>query len=157
MNIRGVSFKVPQGRNDLLQEILDGIDIQTFCWYNVEGQNEVWSNPEENEALFRKKRYDGAEFSRVILQPHFVLFLKLEAYPPGENCPDIHTYEEYLKSSCLLLMLIYDCEYVEIFSKDTVITKTLFDNAGRKGFSEKSVMTEQNFMSKFISRILCFF
>ena len=54
MGIRGVSFRVPQGRNDLLQEILDGIDIQTFCWYNVESQNEAWSDPEENEALFRE-------------------------------------------------------------------------------------------------------
>ena len=144
MNIRGVSFRVPQGRNDLLQEILDGIDVQALCWYNVESQNETWSIPEENAAFFRKERYDGAEFSRVIHQPHFVLFLKLEAYPPVENCPDMHTYEEFLKSSCLLLMLIYDCEYVEIFSKDAVITKTLFDNAGRKGFSEIVLITDEN-------------
>lgn len=144
MNIRGVSFKVPQGRNDLLQEILDGIDVQSLCWYNVESQNEAWSIPEENEALFRKERYDGTEFYEQIQQPHFVLFLKLEAYPPGEKCPDIHTYEEYLKSSCLLLMLIYDCEYVEIFSKDAVITNTLFDNAARKGFSEIVLISDEN-------------
>ena len=45
MNIRGVSFRVPQGRNDILQEILDGINVQTLFWYNVESQNEVWSVP----------------------------------------------------------------------------------------------------------------
>lgn len=144
INIRGVSFRVPQGRNDLLQEILDGIDIQTFCWYNVESQNEAWSNPEENEALFRKERYNGAEFSRVIQRPHFVVFLKLEAYPPGENCPDIHSYEEFLKSSCLLLMLIYDCEFVEIFAKDAHTTNTLLENAHRKGFLEIALITDEN-------------
>ena len=144
INIRGVSFRVPQGRNDLLQEILDGIDIQTFCWYNVESQNEAWSNPEENEALFRKERYNGAEFSRVIQRPHFVVFLKLEAYPPGENCPDIHSYEEFLKSSCLLLMLIYDCEFVEIFAKDAHTTPTLLENAHRKGFLEIALITDEN-------------
>ena len=144
MGIRGVSFRVPQGRNDLLQEILDGIDIQTFCWYNVESQNEAWSDPEEDEALFRKERYDGAEFSRVIQQPHFVVFLKLEAYPPGENCPDIHSYEEFLKSSCLLMMLIYDCEFVEIFAKDAHITDTLLENAHRKGLLEIALITDEN-------------
>ena len=144
MGIRGVSFRVPQGRNDLLQEILDGIDIQTFCWYNVESQNEAWSNPEENEALFRKERYNGAEFSRVIQRPHFVVFLKLEAYPPGENCPDIHSYEEFLKSSCLLLMLIYDCEFVEIFAKDAHTTNPLLENAHRKGFLEIALITDEN-------------
>ena len=30
MNIRGVSFRVPQGRNNILQEILDGINVQTL-------------------------------------------------------------------------------------------------------------------------------
>lgn len=144
MGIRGVSFRVPQGRNDLLQEILDGIDIQTFSWYNVESQNEAWSDPEEDEALFRKERYDGAEFSRVIQQPHFVVFLKLEAYPPGENCPDIHSYEEFLKSSCLLMMLIYDCEFVEIFAKDAHITDTLLENAHRKGLLEIALITDEN-------------
>lgn len=51
MNIRGVSFRVPQGRNDILQAILDGINVQTLFWYNVESQNEVWSVPHYKDFL----------------------------------------------------------------------------------------------------------
>ena len=58
MNIRGVSFRVPQGRNDILQEILDGINVQTLFWYNVESQNEVWSVPQYEE-FFQKEYYAG--------------------------------------------------------------------------------------------------
>lgn len=64
MNIRGVSFRVPQGRNDLLQEILDGINIQTLFWYNVVSQNEVWSIPQYED--FFEKEYgavNGAKHS----------------------------------------------------------------------------------------------
>lgn len=142
MNIRGVSFRVPQGRNDLLQVILDGINVQTLFWYNVESQNEVWSIPQYEE-FFEKEYYDGLNFYEQIKLPHFVVFLKLQAYLKEETYVDIHTYDEFIKSNCLLLVLIYDCEFVEIFSKDEYITKRLFDNACRKGFLETVLITDE--------------
>lgn len=143
MNIRGVSFRVPQRREFLLQEILDGADIQTLFWYNVENQNEVWSLP-QYEIFFEKECYDGLSFCELIKQPHFVVFLKLQAYLSEENYAGIHTYDEFLKSNCLLMVLIYDCEFVEIFCKDINITNALFDNARRKGFLEPELITDGN-------------
>lgn len=143
MSIKGVSFRVPQGRTDLLQEILDGIDVQMLFWYNVESQNEVWSIP-QYEDFFRKEHYDGVSFYEQIRQPHLVVFLKLQAYLKEEKYVNIHTYDEFTKSSCLFLLLIYDCEFVEIFSKDVSITKILFDNACSKGFLETVLITDEN-------------
>ena len=143
MNIRGVSFRVPQGRNDILQEILDGINVQTLFWYNVESQNEVWSVPHYKD-FFKEEYYSGQDFYEQIKLPHLVIFLKLQAYSEEEPYADIHTYDEFIKSSCLLLVLIYDCESVEIFSKDERITRSLFDNAHRKGFSETTLITDEN-------------
>lgn len=79
MNIRGVSFRVPQGRNDILQEILDGINVQTLFWYNVESQNEVWSVPHYKD-FFKEEYYSGQDFYEQIKLPHLVIFLKLQAY-----------------------------------------------------------------------------
>ena len=73
-----------------------------------------------------------------------MIFLKLQAYSEEEPYADIHTYDEFIKSSCLLLVLIYDCESVEIFSKVERITRSLFDNARRKGFSETTLITDEN-------------
>lgn len=143
MNIRGVSFRVPQGRNDLLQEILDGINVQTLFWYNVESQNEVWSVPKYDD-FFKKEYYDGQDFYEQIKLPHLVVFLKLQAYLKEGTYSSIHTYDEFIKSGCLLLVLIYDCDSVEIFSKDECITKSLFDNACRKGFLETALITDEN-------------
>lgn len=143
MTIRGVSFRVPQGRNDILQEILDGINVQTLFWYNVESQNEVWSVPHYKD-FFKEEYYSGQDFYEQIKLPHLVIFLKLQAYSEEEPYADIHTYDEFIKSSCLLLVLIYDCESVEIFSKDERITRSLFDNARRKGFSETALITDEN-------------
>ena len=142
MNIRGISFRVPQGRTDLLREILDGINVQSLFWYNVESQNEVWSIPRYEE-LFKKEYYDGPSFYEQIKLPHFVVFLKLQAYFKEGPYVDIHTYDEFMESSCLLLVLIYDCEFVEIFSKDKYITQKLFDNACRKSFLETVLITDE--------------
>ena len=91
MNIRGVSFRVPQGRNDILQEILDGINVQTLFWYNVESQNEVWSVPHYKD-FFKEEYYSGQDFYEQIKLPHLVIFLKLQAYSEEEPYADIHTY-----------------------------------------------------------------
>ena len=84
--------------------------------------------------FFKEEYYSGQDFYEQIKLPHLVIFLKLQAYSEEEPYADIHTYDEFIKSSCLLLVLIYDCESVEIFSKDERITRSLFDNARRKGF-----------------------
>ena len=91
MNIRGVSFRVPQGRNDILQEILDGINVQTLFWYNVESQNEVWSVPHYKD-FFREEYYSGQDFYEQIKLPHQPLWLQRiyrkgsSADEPPEQC-----------------------------------------------------------------------
>lgn len=64
--------------------------------------------------------------------------------PRFTRVPQLLVYNQFIKSSCLLLVLIYDCESVEIFSKDERITRSLFDNARRKGFSETTLITDEN-------------
>lgn len=143
MIIRGVSFQVPQGGKYLLKEVLDCTSVQTLFWYNVESQNEVWSIP-ENKEFFDKEYYDGSSFYEQIKLPHFVVFLKLQAYSKDEEYTDIHTYDEFLRSSCSMLVLIYDCEFVEIFSKSETLTEVLLDNAYKKGFLDVGLITDEN-------------
>lgn len=43
-----------------------------------------------------------------------------------------------------MLVLIYDCEFVEIFSKSETLTEVLLDNAYKKGFLDVGLITDEN-------------
>lgn len=143
MHNRGVSFVVPQRSTNLLETIFEGVNIQTMYWYNVESQNEVWSMPPQKD-FFEKEIYTGDCFFKQISMPHFIIFLKLQAYANEEKFEDIHTYEDFLRSNCILLLLIYDCENVEVFTKDDNLTETIMKNAQRNGFLEIELITCEN-------------
>ena len=89
--IRGVSFQIPQRKLDTLWQILQCVDIAQYDWYNIDCQNEVWSD-------------------------------SLQAYFPGDQFCDLHTYQEFVGSDCQILLLIHDCEFVEIYVKELVIS-----------------------------------
>jgi hypothetical protein len=140
---RGVSFKVSQATTDTLWQILGGIDVEIFDWYNVESQNEVWTDI-RGDVFFDTDYYSGKDFSLLIQKNHYIVFLKLQAYNSTHEFNEIHTYEEFLKSSCQLIVLIYDCEFVEIFAKNAMLIENLFENALRKKFLNVTQITDFN-------------
>lgn len=143
MAIRGVSFKIPQEKTNIIYELLEEINVRAMFWYNVESQNEVWSIPQYTD-FFTKEYYDGDEFCRQIKAPHKVVFLKLQAYLRKEEFAEIHEYEEFLAGDCVLLLLICDCENVEIYSKDEELTKAICSTARRNGYSGITLITDDN-------------
>lgn len=141
--IIGVSFNIPQETSDLLFQILSCIKIEEYCWYNIPSQSEVW-DCSNNDNFLNEDYYKGESFLNRICSPHFVLFLKLQGYFDTGNFFNINTYEEFCKSDCQILVLIYDCECVEIFSKDSIVTEAFYRNAVSKGFTDVSYITNEN-------------
>lgn len=140
--LRGISFLKENGRGRLC-EIFDGIDVTDFNWYYVDDESEVWTD-KENEEYFDKKYYNGKEFSRCIDKNGYVIFLKLQAYLGDAKTENITSYEEYVKSNCQIIVLIYDCEYVEIYCKDTELIKAVFEQAQRMNYRDVELITDKN-------------
>lgn len=142
--IRGVFFKISQTMNNvILWPILECIDVEKYNWYNIESQCEVWADSQGSD-FFKLKYYDGKNFSKHIRSRHFIVFLKLQAYFETGEFGDIHTYEEFLACSCQILLLINDCEFVEIYAKDQKVIKTLFENALAHNYKEVEYITDIN-------------
>lgn len=119
--VRGVSFKVEKKEDRILEEILKGINVLDYNWYNIESQMEAWCFEDEGETEFLADTYySGKELLKDISKNHYVIFLKLEAYPKKTYDFDQHTLEEFQSSECKILLLIYDCRYVEIFAKEKI-------------------------------------
>ena len=141
--IRGLTFKISQEIANPLFSIFAGINTEIFSWFCVPDQEEVW-NGKQNAPFFQKPDYTGKEFSNLIKQDCYIVFLKLQAYPLKSKYCNIYTYEEFLKSNCQLLLLVYDCEFVEIYCKSENILKNLYDNAVNQRFCDVIFITDLN-------------
>lgn len=143
--VRGISFKVEKKEDRILEEILKGINVLNYDWYNIESQMEAWYFEDDGEEGFLADTYySGRELLKNISKNHYVIFLKLEAYPKKTNDFDQHTLEEFQSSECKILLLIYDCRYVEIFAKEKNIIDNLYINAQKKGFTKIEYITDVN-------------
>lgn len=80
----------------------------------------------------------------------YIIFLNLQALPRQAEAIEIRSYEDFLKSSCLLVFLIVDVYDVEIYAKDETLRREIAkiiqsygcdsswktdENDGRTGFS----------------------
>jgi len=138
-----VSFSIPQVTGNTLWKVLNCIDVENFRWHIEESQTEVWNSPTGNK-FFEKHYFPGHAFLQKILCDHYIIFLKLQAQSKEGVFSDIRTYEEFLESECQLLLLIYDCESLELYTKDPFIAKKLYDNALEKRYFEVNYITDCN-------------
>ena len=141
--IRGISFKVPQKNQNMLCEILSGIDISAYSWCCIKNQTEVWDKVSEKE-LFDETNYNGNDFLKCIQTPHYMIFLKLQAYYQTHNFYEIQSYENFIDSDCQIIVLVYDCEFVEIYAKDITVCNSIYKKASQSGYDDVSYITEDN-------------
>lgn len=71
-----------------------------------------------------------------------MIFAELKAFPGG-MVTEINTYEEYLESSCELVLLITDCSYVTLYCKDPVMLEALYQQAVQCGFHRVDYVTDE--------------
>lgn len=143
---RGVSFKVSQENDNILWKILNCINIKKYNWFNIKNQNESWHRIDNfvDKPFLENVFYNGESFAEQIQKNHYIIFLKLEAYEGYSDFYDIHSYEEFQKNSCKLLLLMYDCDFVEIYAKEQYIIYEIYKNAQRNNFMEIKYICDTN-------------
>lgn len=141
--VRGVEFEILQKTADTLWEMLNCINIETYKWYIIDSQEEVW-NEEQNEDFFTTQDLSGKDFAEKIHSNHYIVFLKLQAYLTDGVFSDVQTYDEFLKGDCKILVLVNDCEYVEIYCKDRTISEVIYNHAISKKYKNVKYITNDN-------------
>lgn len=141
--VRGVSFEIPQKTAYALRDIFKTVDMEQFYWYVVQAQTETWDKP-FGEDFFKKEIYLGNEFSKIIQEKHFIVFLKLQAYPCLKNFQNISTYSGFKKSDCQLILLIYDCSFVEVYAKNQAVLQGIFQRASQMCCKNLTYITDQS-------------
>lgn len=142
MIIKGISFEVAQDAPNNLSKILSPVAVEEYNWFVERGQTEVWRMPSE-EDFFDKDFYYGCDFQTHIQENCFIVFLRLQAYDPLGTFQEIHTYRQFLESDCRLLLLIYDCEQVEIYAKEETVLSSIYEVAAKE-FGNVQLLSDIN-------------
>ncbi len=141
--IRGVHFKIPQKMDNIIFNILCCLNVESYYWFKISSQTEVWGEQIEKD-FFEKEFYKGDGFINIIKNKHRIIFLKIQAYSKECDIKNIHTYKEFVDSNCDIIILIYDCEFVEIYSKNESTSILLFRRAKALGYKSCGYITDDN-------------
>lgn len=137
--IQGLSFDIPQGIGNNLWKILKGMRIDQYIWVVPNDQCDVWDASHHD--FFDKVLFTGNEFEKYIQNMHSILFLKLQAYVQSSEIFELITIDDFYKSDCILLLLIYDCEHVEVYSHCPTILSKIGRSVSENNFTSLKVIS----------------
>ncbi|MEK4670318.1 DUF2691 family protein [Niallia sp. FSL R7-0271] len=141
---RGVSFEIPNSHGNYLGEILRTIDISSYNW-RMDGEAYLVENGELKEPLLPANVMDGLGFSeRLEDNLYYCIFADLKAFPKGKVIKEIHTYDDFLKSDCQVVLLLVDGSFVAIYVKDSRALEHLYKHAISQGYGGIEYITEEN-------------
>lgn len=75
------------------------------------------------------KTFKADYFQKINGASLAVQCLVLHLYPEGVSVEKIDTYEDFKKSNCEMILLLYDSYYLEIYAKKPLWIQKLYENA----------------------------
>lgn len=143
----GVRFEIPNEYGNLMHHVLKPINIKNYNW-GIGEDVEIYksSNADlEDVPIFNKDMVLGDDLYEFIKSNiYYIIFMNLKAFPIGCEIKNIDTYEDFLNSSCEIIIFISDCSYVDIYCKDKNMIKELYNNALKQNYSSLSYINESN-------------
>lgn len=150
----GIRFKIPNEYDVFLNKILKGIDSKSFFWRIVEEeayQVNADDSFDNSKDLFDEKWYTNKKFKELIsAKSNYIIFLNLQLYNKKSNC-EINKYDDFIKSPCMLIVLITDNIFVDVYSKNEELLKIVECNVITNDFEELQHIFENSDERKIFS------
>ena len=148
MEIKGIEFKIPNEYDKYLGKILEKVNDNNYIWKIEETEIYLEQNENNNENLFQNNRYSNVEFQeRIFSQKYYMIFANIKMYLEEDNI-EINIYEDFIKSKCILILLVTDNEFVEVYSKDQDILDIIYKNAITNKFKDVMYISNNNYKRK---------
>lgn len=121
----GVEFEYESSYELILKEIFNSID---FSKYEVSIKQKEVIYEDEQEHL--EYEMQGKKFKKAISinGNYYVNYLNLQIFPSNFIKSKILTYNDFLNSNCLLLLLISDNNFIEIYFKSNNLKEKILNN-----------------------------
>lgn len=151
MEIKGIEFKIPNEYDKYLGKILEKVNDNNYIWKIEEDEIYLEQNENNNENLFQNNRYSNIGFQeRIFSRNYYMIFANIKMYLEEDNI-EINTYEDFIKSKCVLILLATDNEFVEVYSKDQDILDIIYKNAITNKFEDVLYISNNNYKRKKLS------
>ncbi|WP_336045923.1 DUF2691 family protein [Solibacillus ferritrahens] len=144
--MRGLSFEIPNKSGQYLLNILNAFDFTQYFWKTGGEEAYYIENDELGAPLFPKPHvYSGEAFyNRISAGNYYVLFADLKAFNDPLHVKEITTYEEFLNSQCEFALLLVDCSYVTIYTKNQKVLTALYTKAIESKYENVVYITDEN-------------
>ena len=138
--MRGIEFRYREGYGHIISDLLQNIPIKKYDWYNSD--DEIIK---DNDNYWVSADMNGDELRRAFWNMEYlVILITIQAYPKGSKTQKIVTYEDFMNSSCEIILLISDCTLIEIYSKDKNLILQFIENAEQCGCTEITIKTDKD-------------
>ncbi|OCS85535.1 DUF2691 family protein [Caryophanon tenue] len=142
--MRGLTFEINNEYGKCLEEILSGIIEPSWFWsigpgeaYKCFNNSKLELFPPNNEIM------DTKSFMNIITTgKYYLIFSDIKAFPTRESIVEIKTYDDFLKSSCQLALLVIDSVFVSIFVKSEEILCIVYECAKKLAYTNIKFITE---------------
>ena len=142
--MRGIEFRSPGGYSKILEKLLQNISLEDYEWYASE-IDVLQNEDEKTNTLIFPTHMTGDKLKSILSKSEYLInFINLQAYPIGARTRNIMVYEDFLNSSCEIIILIADVTFVEIYVKEREMMCCFIKNAERSGCTNISIKTDLN-------------
>lgn len=115
----------------LYKKILCNIQTEKYKWFMP--YEEVFDT--EGNFFFEEDLYNNLMFRELIKKKYYIVHLMLLGYQINIDIIHINNYDDYISSSCEILISIIDSTEVRIFCKNETILKTIAENAKKNMYN----------------------
>lgn len=133
----GLDIKVKNGYSDYLNKLFSGIDLFNYVW-EINTDDFLYSeNGEVKGNFFGADVLNAEEFIKCISRDsYYMIFADIKAYPLDSERIEIKTLEDFLRSSCEIVLLCTDSIYIEFYSKSKEILDKAYNNCKGSNFEK---------------------
>lgn len=144
--IRGITFEIPNTYGSYLSDILEPLSASKLFWSI--GEQEIYKVQDDKLSdtalLINNTILENEVFWKALNEgEYYVIFSDLKAYSTS-NITTINTYADFLKSDCLLALLIADSNIVTIYCRDSHLLELLYKQVAVKNFKNIEYITDEN-------------
>ena len=127
-------------------------NVLKFLFANLAVNDYDWKISED-EVIFQNRRYvlskypNLNEFNQFITNEQFVvIFINVQGYKKNsiKSNTNLVSYQDFIKSTCEIIVLISDLYFVEIYCKDWDVLRLLAANLKANGCEDIKYKTLEN-------------
>lgn len=132
-----LDITVKNGYSNYLNKILNGVNLFNYAWEKNTDNFLYFDNGELKEDFFRADVLNAEEFIKCISRDsYYMIFADIKVYSLGSERIEIKTFKDFLRSSCVMVILCTDSSVIEFYCKDRDILDKVYKNCINNGFEK---------------------